>query len=261
MLLARCLGTALLLLLAPTTGCGAAVAAAAAAASEPDGDIEAACPPPPSSSSPAGCDSRESDRKATCDDEKACGVREEGESCGVYTSSCGPGLRCVPRPGERTPLQALLRGKGVCLAPQPKKGGGKNQTEMEPVAGDVRRENYQTDNPTPEPLLLQIQEPLPDVVDKSQIQQDPLNNGIKQELDMGPCRLHLEAILQELKAPLYMNGEDIFIPNCDTKGFYRRKQCRTSKGQKRGRCWCVDKRGHRLEGLEESPLCLLANND
>lgn len=36
--------------------------------------------------------------------------------------------------------------------------------------------------------------------------------------------MHLAAILQELKAPLYMNGEDIFIPNCDTKGFYRRKQ-------------------------------------
>ncbi|XP_015675441.1 insulin-like growth factor-binding protein 6 [Protobothrops mucrosquamatus] len=259
MLLARCLGTALLLLLAPTTGCVAAVAAsAAAAASEPDGDIGAACP----SSSPAGCDSPESDRKATCDDEKACGVREEGESCGVYTPSCAGGLRCVPRPGERTPLQALLRGKGICLAPQPKRGGSKNQTEMEPVAGDGRRENYQTDHPTQEPLLLQIQDPLPDVVvDKSQLQQDPLNHGIKQEFDMGPCRMHLAAILQELKAPLYMNGEDIFIPNCDTKGFYRRKQCRTSKGQKRGRCWCVDKRGHRLEGLEESPLCLLANND
>ncbi|XP_032064774.1 insulin-like growth factor-binding protein 6 isoform X2 [Thamnophis elegans] len=132
----------------------------------------------------------------------------------------------------------------------------------EAVQGDGRRENYQTDNPTLEPLLLQIQDPLPDVtVDKSQLQQGPLNNGIKQELDMGPCRSHLAAILQELKAPLYMNAEDIFIPNCDTKGFYRRKQCRTSKGQKRGRCWCVDKRGHRLEGLEESPLCLLANND
>lgn len=131
MLLARCLGTALLLLLAPTTGCGAPVAAAAA--SEPDADIGPACLS--SSSSPAGCDSPESDRKATCDDEKACGVREEGESCGVYTPSCALGLRCVPRPGERTPLQALLRGKGICLAPQPKKGGGKNQTEMEPVAG------------------------------------------------------------------------------------------------------------------------------
>lgn len=51
--------------------------------------------------------------------------------------------------------------------------------------GDGRRENYQTDHPTPEPLLLQIQDPLPDVmVDKSQLQQDPLNNGIKQEFDM-----------------------------------------------------------------------------
>ncbi|XP_007430758.2 insulin-like growth factor-binding protein 6 [Python bivittatus] len=133
---------------------------------------------------------------------------------------------------------------------------------MEPVAGDGRRENYQTDNSTPEPLPLQIQDPLPDViVAKPQLQQLPLNNGVKQEFDTAPCRMHLAAILQELKAPLYLNGEDIFIPNCDTRGFYRRKQCRASKGQKRGRCWCVDKRGHRLEGLEESPLCLLANSD
>ncbi|KAM6471349.1 insulin-like growth factor-binding protein 6 [Liasis olivaceus] len=258
MLLARCLGTALLLLLAPTTECAAAVAAAAAAA-EPDGDLGAACP-----SSPAGCDSPESDHKATCDDEKACGARAAGESCGVYTPSCAHGLRCVPRPGERTPLHALLRGKGVCLAAaaSAKKGGSKNQTEMEPVAGDGRRENYQTDNSTPEPLSLQIQDPLPDViVAKPQLQQLPLNNGVKQEFDTAPCRMHLAAILQELKAPLYLNGEDIFIPNCDTRGFYRRKQCRASKGQKRGRCWCVDKRGHRLEGLEESPLCLLANSD
>ncbi|KAL7989907.1 hypothetical protein Chor_012573 [Crotalus horridus] len=138
----------------------------------------------------------------------------------------------------------------------------KNLNSVSVSLGDGRREDYQTDHPTQESLLLQIQDPLPDVVvDKSQLQQDPLNHGIKQEFDMGPCRIHLAAILQELKAPLYMNGEDIFIPNCDTKGFYRRKQCRTSKGQKRGRCWCVDKRGHRLEGLEESPLCLLANND
>lgn len=49
---------------------------------------------------------------------------------------------------------------------------------------DGRRENYQTDHPTQEPLLLQIQDPLPDVVDKSQLQQDPLNHGIKQEFDM-----------------------------------------------------------------------------
>ncbi|XP_013918674.1 PREDICTED: insulin-like growth factor-binding protein 6 [Thamnophis sirtalis] len=137
MLLARCLRTALLLLLAPTTACGAAVAAR-----EPDGDIGPACP---SSSSPAGCDSPESDRKATCDDEKACRVREEGESCGVYTPSCALGLRCVPRPGERTPLQALLRGKGVCSAPQPKKGGGKNQTEILELVAAV--ESTQEDLP------------------------------------------------------------------------------------------------------------------
>lgn len=41
-----------------------------------------------------------------------------------------------------------------------------------------------------------------------------------------PCRMHLAAVMLELKAPLYRSGEDIFIPNCDTKGFYRKKQVR-----------------------------------
>lgn len=41
-----------------------------------------------------------------------------------------------------------------------------------------------------------------------------------------PCRVHLAAVMQELKASLYLSGEDLFIPNCDTRGFYRRKQVR-----------------------------------
>nr|XP_028577092.1 insulin-like growth factor-binding protein 6 isoform X2 [Podarcis muralis] len=131
-----------------------------------------------------------------------------------------------------------------------------------PGKGDGWEENHHAGQSTAEPLLLQSQDPLQEVtVGKTQLQQLSLGSAAKQERDMAPCRRHLAAILQELKAPLYQNGQDIFIPNCDTKGFYRRKQCQASKGQKRGQCWCVDKRGRRLEGMEEKPLCLLPNGD
>uniref|UniRef100_A0ABM5FPK8 Insulin-like growth factor-binding protein 6 isoform X2 n=1 Tax=Pogona vitticeps TaxID=103695 RepID=A0ABM5FPK8_9SAUR len=260
---ARWLASALLLLLmsvattTTTTTTRTRGGAAAAAALGPDGDPRAAC------SSPAGCgDSVEASdpRKAPCDGEKGCGgARASGEACGVYTPGCASGLRCVPRPGERAPLHALLRGKGVCTAAGAKRARAKNQTEADPVAAD---ENGGAEHSSPEPLPLQSQDPLQAVtVGKAQLEQFSLSSDAKQEFDTAPCRMHLTAILQELKAPLYLNGEDIFIPNCDTKGFYRRKQCRASKGQKRGQCWCVDKRGHRLEGLEATPLCLLANSD
>ncbi|XP_061470591.1 insulin-like growth factor-binding protein 6 [Rhineura floridana] len=255
MLLACWLETALLFLLAgATTTTGGAVLG-------PKGQPRPAC-----SSPAAGCDFPARDPKALCDD-KGCGVRVAGEPCGVYTPGCAPGLRCVPRPGERAPLQALLRGKGVCLAGTAKKrsgsgGSSKNQTEAGPAAGDGWEENHNAGQSTPETLPLQSQDPLQEVtIGKVQLQQLSLSSDAKQELETAPCRRHLSAILQELKAPLYFNGEDIFIPNCDTRGFYRRKQCRASKGQKRGQCWCVDKRGHQLEGLEENPLCLLANID
>uniref|UniRef100_A0A3B4B9J0 IGFBP N-terminal domain-containing protein n=1 Tax=Periophthalmus magnuspinnatus TaxID=409849 RepID=A0A3B4B9J0_9GOBI len=38
----------------------------------------------------------------------------EGQPCGVYTSTCTKGLRCLPRSGEEKPLHALLHGRGVC---------------------------------------------------------------------------------------------------------------------------------------------------
>lgn len=38
----------------------------------------------------------------------------EGQACGVYTSTCAHGLRCLPRSGEEKPLHALLHGRGVC---------------------------------------------------------------------------------------------------------------------------------------------------
>ncbi|KAL8164062.1 UNVERIFIED_CONTAM: hypothetical protein K2H54_044897 [Gekko kuhli] len=177
--------------------------------------------------SPAGCDSPEAgSHKAPCG-QKGCGPRAAGENCGVYTPGCARGLRCVPRPGERAPLHALLRGKGVCLAAEAgKPAARRNQTE----AGDAGKDTRRAGHSTQEPLLLQSQHPLPEVsVGNVQLQQLSLSSDTKQEFETGPCRIHLAAILQELKAPLYLSGEDIFIPNCDTKGFYRRKQVWTEK--------------------------------
>uniref|UniRef100_A0A670IK30 Insulin like growth factor binding protein 6 n=1 Tax=Podarcis muralis TaxID=64176 RepID=A0A670IK30_PODMU len=226
MLPACCLETALLLLLLLTE--------AAAGGGRPGGGGGAPC------ASPAGGRASSARDAQALRDEQGCDARALGEPCGVYTPSCAPGLRCVPRPGERTPLHALLRGRGVCVA-----GGGRNQTEAAPAAGSTAR-GHGWQNPATAALPGQF---------------PPHLNYCPLSVWQAPCRRHLAAILQELKAPLYQNGQDIFIPNCDTKGFYRRKQCQASKGQKRGQCWCVDKRGRRLEGMEEKPLCLLPNGD
>ncbi|NP_001016042.1 insulin-like growth factor-binding protein 5 precursor [Xenopus tropicalis] len=41
-----------------------------------------------------------------------------------------------------------------------------------------------------------------------------------------------------------------YLPNCDRKGFFKRKQCKPSRGRKRGLCWCVDKYGLKLPGID-----------
>uniref|UniRef100_A0A8C4WKF4 Insulin like growth factor binding protein 6 n=1 Tax=Gopherus evgoodei TaxID=1825980 RepID=A0A8C4WKF4_9SAUR len=194
-----------------------------------DGD-PAACAPragcrAPEKAAAAPPDSAKAPREAC--GEKGC-ARALGEPCGVYTPSCARGLRCIPRAGERTPLHALLHGKGVCRAVGGRKGS-RNHTE--PDSWELRPCTPQC------PLLGEAG---------------------------APCRMHLAAVMLELKAPLYLSGEDIFIPNCDTKGFYRKKQCRASKGQRRGQCWCVDKKGHPLAGsggLEGNPHCLPNGSD
>ncbi|XP_018581122.1 insulin-like growth factor-binding protein 5 [Scleropages formosus] len=63
------------------------------------------------------------------------------------------------------------------------------------------------------------------------------------ELERAPCRKLLNAVLQRLELTIFSSNSDIYIPNCDTRGFYRRKQCRSSKGMQRGHCWCVDEYG------------------
>lgn len=73
---------------------------------------------------------------------------------------------------------------------------------------------------------------------------------MRQESEQGPCRRHMEASLQELKASPRMVPRAVYLPNCDRKGFYKRKQCKPSRGRKRGICWCVDKYGMKLPSME-----------
>nr|XP_033792412.1 insulin-like growth factor-binding protein 6 isoform X2 [Geotrypetes seraphini] len=177
-----------------------------------------------------------------------------GESCGVYTPRCARGLQCFPRAEETTPLQALLHGKGVCR----KVGTGRpsrNHTVQDPQPEEGRRNNrrLKESRPTLEPSFPQQHFPLLNS-SKEDVFQSTQDGDIKQEPE-APCRVHLVMVLQELKSSVFQNLRDMYIPNCDTKGFYRRKQCKSSKGQRRGQCWCVDKKGHRLPGSEGASHC------
>nr|XP_028605655.1 insulin-like growth factor-binding protein 3 [Podarcis muralis] len=72
----------------------------------------------------------------------------------------------------------------------------------------------------------------------------------KQETEYGPCRREMEDTLNNLKILNVLSPRGLHIPNCDKKGFYKKKQCRPSRGRKRGYCWCVDKYGQRLPGYD-----------
>ncbi|XP_040310958.1 insulin-like growth factor-binding protein 3, partial [Herpailurus yagouaroundi] len=72
----------------------------------------------------------------------------------------------------------------------------------------------------------------------------------KRETEYGPCRREVEDTLNRLKFLDTLSPRGVHIPNCDRKGFYKKKQCRPSKGRKRGFCWCVDKYGQPLPGFD-----------
>ncbi|XP_029819060.1 insulin-like growth factor-binding protein 3 [Manacus vitellinus] len=77
-----------------------------------------------------------------------------------------------------------------------------------------------------------------------------LSSESKQETEYGPCRREMEDTLNHLKILNVLSPRGFHIPNCDKKGFYKKKQCRPSKGRKRGYCWCVDKYGQPLPGYD-----------
>ncbi|XP_053750905.1 insulin-like growth factor-binding protein 6 isoform X2 [Panthera pardus] len=75
--------------------------------------------------------------------------------------------------------------------------------------------------------------------------------GGAQDTEMGPCRRHLDSVLQQLQTEVYRGAQTLYVPNCDHRGFYRKRQCRSSQGQRRGPCWCVDRMGQPLPGSPE----------
>ncbi|XP_014851705.1 PREDICTED: insulin-like growth factor-binding protein 6 [Poecilia mexicana] len=71
----------------------------------------------------------------------------------------------------------------------------------------------------------------------------PAESAPTEEPNEAPCRKLLMKVIQDLDAHLFKSRHDIYIPNCDKSGFYKRKQCWSSLGKQRGKCWCVDENG------------------
>ncbi|XP_075409050.1 insulin-like growth factor-binding protein 6 [Tenrec ecaudatus] len=174
-----------------------------------------------------------------CSKAEGC-FRREGEQCGVYTASCAPGLQCQPPAGDKEPLRALLAGRGSCR--RARAPSGKNPKESRPQAGATRPQdvNHRDHERNPGTFTTSAQP------------------GGVPDTEMGPCRRHLESVLQQLQTEVFRGAHTLYVPNCDHLGFYRKRQCRSSQGQRRGPCWCVDRMGQPLpkaQGNNGSPPC------
>ncbi|CAB1428783.1 unnamed protein product [Pleuronectes platessa] len=207
-----------------------------------------------------------------------------GQPCGVYTGRCGSGLTCQHQPGETKPLQALLEGRGICANTTSKRLTVRptppvNELPAEGIDAQEEERNstspglqilYSTHRPTGPlrpPLLPFFPSAKSEVLRQEQqrrtqsfkmeelpgpllTDQQNFSLETKQEPEYGPCRREIESILSTLKITDILNPRGFRIPNCDKKGFYKKKQCRPSKGRKRGFCWCVDKYGQPLPGFD-----------
>ncbi|CDQ68117.1 insulin-like growth factor-binding protein 3 [Oncorhynchus mykiss] len=207
-----------------------------------------------------------------------------GQPCGVYTGRCGSGMACQQQPGETKPLQALLEGRGQCAIATIKRSTAALPAvnEIQENVGGTQEEEQNTTAPViqaPQALFSTSRPPvgpprLPHhtsllhpvkavVIHREQLKRarsykmeelpgahstDQQNFSLesKQEPEYGPCLREMESVLKGLKITDILNPRGFHIPNCDNKGFYKKKQCRPSKGRKRGFCWCVDKYGQPL---------------
>lgn len=156
-----------------------------------------------------------------CTEARGC-LRKEGQHCGVYTPYCAPGLQCLPPKDDEAPLRALLLGRGSCR--EARAPSEEHPKESKPKQ-DMNRRDQQRHPGT--------------------------NSGGAQDTEMGPCRRHLDTVLQQLQTEIFRGTQPLYVPNCDHRGFYRRRQCRSSQGQRRGPCWCVDRMGQPLPGTPD----------
>ncbi|XP_019409774.1 PREDICTED: insulin-like growth factor-binding protein 5 [Crocodylus porosus] len=214
------------------------------------------CPP-----HPAGCELVKEPGCGCC---LTCAL-PAGQPCGVYTERCAQGLRCLPRPGEDKPLHALLHGRGLCLADKDRDRGKpekESREHEEPTTSEMTEETYAPKGYRPKHPRLSEQKAEALKKDRRKKLTSSKFVGaaentahprvaapeLRPEFELGPCRRQMEASLQELKTSQRMIPRAVHLPNCDRKGFYKRKQCKPSRGRKRGLCWCVDKYGLKLPG-------------
>ncbi|KAK9523987.1 hypothetical protein VZT92_017858 [Zoarces viviparus] len=188
---------------------------------------------------------------------------EEGQPCGVYTGPCTRGLRCLPKNGEEKPLHALLHGRGVC-----------RNEKLYKLMHTLKDGESHDDAvlPVPEPMQPQTKAPLygrdhigsrkahamKQAKDRkkqlarlgpaSNLNFSPLSLD-KLEPEFGPCGRRLDNLIQSMKDTSRVLALSLYIPNCDKKGFFKRKQCKPSRGRRRGICWCVDRFGVKIPGI------------
>ncbi|XP_004637928.1 insulin-like growth factor-binding protein 6 [Octodon degus] len=170
----------------------------------------------------------------SCAEAKGC-ERREGQQCGVYTPFCAPGLQCRPPEGQEEPLRALLMGRGRC------------RPAREPTEETLKENKPHGSATRPQDVNRRDQQKNPGT---STTPAKP-NSGAVQDTEMGPCRRHLDSVLQQLQTEIFRGAQTLYVPNCDHRGFYRKRQCRSSQRQRRGPCWCVDRMGQPLPGSAE----------
>ncbi|XP_053709180.1 insulin-like growth factor-binding protein 5 [Synchiropus splendidus] len=186
---------------------------------------------------------------------------DEGQSCGVYTGPCTRGLRCLPKNGEEKPLHALLHGRGVC-----------RNEKLYKLLHPSKDVGPHVLLPGPESMMPQTKVPLygRDHISSRKAQamkqakdrkkqlarlgpssnlDFPLHTLDKLEPEFGPCRRRLDNLIQSMKDTSRVLALSLYIPNCDKKGFFKRKQCKPSRGRRRGICWCVDRFGVKVPGI------------
>ncbi|KAM8903408.1 insulin-like growth factor-binding protein 5 [Spinachia spinachia] len=189
---------------------------------------------------------------------------EEDQACGVYTRPCTRGLRCLPKNGEEKPLHALLHGRGVCRNEklykllQPSKDGKSHHRGLLPVPESVAPQtkaplygNNQLRKAYARKQAKERTMQLSRLGPSSSLDFSPLRPD-KLEPEFGPCGRRLDSLIHSMKDTSRVLALSLYVPNCDKKGFFKRKQCKPSRGRKRGLCWCVDRFGAKIPDLNDA---------
>nr|XP_040031621.1 insulin-like growth factor-binding protein 5a [Gasterosteus aculeatus aculeatus] len=253
---AMLLGVSLLVVpLLSITGCGSSYVPCQPC----DQKAQSMCPPVP-----VGCQLVKEPGCGCC---LTCAL-EEGQPCGVYTGPCTRGLRCLPKNGEEKPLHALLHGRGVCRNEKlykllrTSKDGESHHDGVLPVPESAPAQTkaplYGKNQLRKAQAMKQAKErtmQLSRLGPSSTLNFSPLSPD-KLELEFGPCGRRLDNLMHSMRDTSRVLALSLYIPNCDKKGFFKRKQCKPSRGRRRGICWCVDRFGTKIPGINDAGVDL-----